>query len=196
MAGRAVPPYVALSYCWGDGIQGGVCTTANLSTLLEGMALCELPLTIRDAVQVAIASGINWVWVDRLCIVQDDPQDLEVELRNMAGIYANASPVLSAACAQNSEDGFLSTREAPQNFLLPFDIAGDEPGHVLLHEQYSFADRSISFIDQRAWTFQEHAMAPRLLRFGEVQTEWRCTEAHLFDEPAYSKTSSFYQKTR
>jgi hypothetical protein len=188
MAGRAIPPYVALSYCWGNRIQLGVCTTANLSALLEGMALCELPLTVRDAVQVAIASGISWVWVDRLCIVQDDPQDVEVELRNMAGIYAKASLVLSAACAQNSEDGFLSTREAPQNFLLPFNIAGVEPGHVLLHEQYSFADSSVSFIDQRAWTFQEHAMAPRLLRFGEVQTEWRCTEAHLFDggQPSYN----------
>ncbi|PQE13756.1 heterokaryon incompatibility protein [Rutstroemia sp. NJR-2017a BVV2] len=208
MAGRAIPPYVALSYCWGDGIQVGVCTTANLSTLLEGMDLCELPLTIRDAVQVATASGISWLWVDRLCIVQDDPQDLEVELRNMAGIYANASLVLSAACAQNSVDGFLSTREAPQNILLPFDIAGDEPDTcsctrsiVSLIETLALLIRGPGRFRSMPWPIvyldleksRPNGGVPKLIS-SMVDNQAITPPCHT--DPAYSKAYSFNQKTR
>jgi hypothetical protein len=68
--------YTALSHCWGPPENRPLRTTrGNLADHLTGIQLCKLPKTYRDAVTVARALGIWYIWIDSLCIVQDDPDD-------------------------------------------------------------------------------------------------------------------------
>jgi hypothetical protein len=85
------PVYNAcLSYCWG-GEQDLKCTTANIAAYQEVIPFDEQPATIRDTARVCIGMGLQYLWIDALCIVQDDPHDKRVEIAKMPSIYDGAT---------------------------------------------------------------------------------------------------------
>jgi hypothetical protein len=66
-------PYVALSHCWGISSQHPLMTTyATLDDHTIGIALSSLPQSFRDAIKVCTYMNIQYIWIDCLCIVQDD----------------------------------------------------------------------------------------------------------------------------
>jgi hypothetical protein len=67
----------------------------------------DLPKTFKHAVQVALSLSITYLWIDSLCIIQDDPSDWELESAKMASIYAHSYLNLAAIDSQNSHGGFL-----------------------------------------------------------------------------------------
>ncbi|KAM0425774.1 hypothetical protein ACHAPT_009024 [Fusarium lateritium] len=68
--------YVALSYCWGPGSPGLFTTTNNVQSHRDdGVAIKDLPRTIRDAIHATTKLGLRYLWVDRLCILQDSTTD-------------------------------------------------------------------------------------------------------------------------
>jgi hypothetical protein len=87
------PQYVALSYCWGpsdeqsDERKEAKTTRANIQDRFGRIQLFRLPQTIKDAVEVVRSLGLAYLWVDALCIMQDDSQDVAAELTKMAGVY-------------------------------------------------------------------------------------------------------------
>jgi hypothetical protein len=62
----------------------------NVERRMEGFKLDELPRTFQDAIQVTRELGIKYIWIDSLCIIQDDPVGWEQESKRMHGIYASA----------------------------------------------------------------------------------------------------------
>jgi hypothetical protein len=187
--------YVALSYCWGSDSknQRGKCTKANIEDLQRGILIHDLPRTIQDAVQVCRKLGFKYLWVDRLCIIQkdgnqqngtqEDDNDMNKELSKMMDIYGNAHLVLSAACAENSEQGFLYDREPSKAYGNIWKVVLDGPeekGSALLCEN-GLRNKFEEVIEKRAWTMQEHIMAFRLLRYGSKQIEWTCPQMYKTD---------------
>ncbi|KAK7993899.1 Gamma-tubulin complex component 4 [Apiospora arundinis] len=77
--------YAALTYCWGQ-VQGAtwLTTKANLVSRSAGFIRSSMPQTLQDALIVTEKLGLRYVWIDALCIVQDDPEDWEVEGSKMA----------------------------------------------------------------------------------------------------------------
>ncbi|KAK3302700.1 heterokaryon incompatibility protein-domain-containing protein [Chaetomium strumarium] len=75
--------YAALSYCWG-GVQDVTTTKENLDAYSNRLSLSSLPATIRDAITVTRSLGIRYLWVDALCIVQDDEDDKANEIKKMS----------------------------------------------------------------------------------------------------------------
>lgn len=74
--------YIALNYCWGVGKKGYVTTKANLSKRKDdGFEATILPMTIRDAIELTRRLRIRYVWVDGICICQDDAADWDRESR-------------------------------------------------------------------------------------------------------------------
>jgi hypothetical protein len=88
--------YVALSYCWGT-TQNFTTTSANLARMKETIHWDELPQTIKDAVIVTRALGIQYLRVDALCIIQVSQEDWEAESKKMADVYGGAFLAISAA---------------------------------------------------------------------------------------------------
>jgi len=65
--------YIALSHCWGK--ENLITTTrATESTRREAIQLKELSNTFRDAVEMTRCLGLQYIWIDSLCIIQQDQQ--------------------------------------------------------------------------------------------------------------------------
>jgi hypothetical protein len=64
-------PYIALSHCWGDE---NVFKTerSSLQEMKTGLNWELLPKTFQDAITVTRRLGLQYVWIDSLCIIQDD----------------------------------------------------------------------------------------------------------------------------
>ena len=66
--------FAALSYCWGKS-QNLTLTTENLDFMKEIIPWDDIPLTIRDAIELTRGIGIRFLWVDALCIIQNSADD-------------------------------------------------------------------------------------------------------------------------
>jgi hypothetical protein len=100
--------YACLSYCWGADLEGVLKTTKeNLLQQLEGIDIASLPKTIADAVTVCRGLNIANLWVDSLCIIQDDLDDWLSQSSQMLDIYAKSYVTIYAKEASSCKLGFL-----------------------------------------------------------------------------------------
>jgi hypothetical protein len=138
----------------------------------------NLPKTILDAFEVTRNLGLEYIWIDSLCIVQDDQPDKDRELPRMRRIYANSFVTISAASATSCYEGFLDPRpndRSPRHLSVRVD--GARLGSVLVfnrRETMEFTDRRSQPINDRAWTLQEGWVAARLLVFAGMSVFWKC----------------------
>lgn len=102
--------FIALSHCWGqENVQKT--TRGNYRSQIEGIELRYLSETFRDAVQTARALAIRYLWIDSLCIIQDDEDDWKREASMMAEVYANTFVTLAATSAPNGTHGCFAPWE-------------------------------------------------------------------------------------
>ncbi|KAI8289953.1 hypothetical protein K4K60_007423 [Colletotrichum sp. SAR11_57] len=124
----------------------------------KGMCTSSLPPTFREAIYVARGMGFSYIWIDSLCIIQDDKDDWKAEARRMAIIYDNATCTIVAMDGLDSEAGL-----SIQNSEL----------------------KSAGILDSRAWVCQERMISPRSLIFSEDSLSWECRECDAsFAEPS------------
>lgn len=180
--------YIALSHCWG-GYTGCQTTTANIASRTSGIDYDSLPQTFKDAIYCALQFDVSYIWIDSLCIIQDDTEDWESESAKMCGIYSDAYFVLAAASANADTDGFLTE---PSMFQRGFGLASDiESGKLDLtvyddmhldNHPFSANPRPVNGVNheplnKRAWTLQETLLARRCIIFGRHEVSWQCESA-------------------
>ncbi|KAM7189313.1 Heterokaryon incompatibility protein (HET) domain containing protein [Naviculisporaceae sp. PSN 640] len=88
-------PYVALSYVWGPSTE-------------------KWPPTIKDAAEVTRELGQRYLWVDRLCIDQDNVTEKMYLVQRMDRIYAGAELTIINA-AGDAETGLPGVGTTPRN---------------------------------------------------------------------------------
>ncbi|CCF32783.1 HET domain-containing protein [Colletotrichum higginsianum] len=169
--------YVALSYCWG-GDQALKCTQANVQALERDVPFKGLPKTLRDAVEVCRRLQVAYMWVDALCIIQDDEVSKLAEVGNMAQVYKNALFTICASSASSTTEGFLNYRSSPFQdpitFRVPFrNESGAETSIDLAIERYGEPLRTEPLRD-RGWALQEQLLSRRRLMFTTYQLHWSC----------------------
>jgi hypothetical protein len=168
------PKYATLSYCWG-GDQKVKLTMSNLASWQSKISFHNLPQTIKDAIIVTAELGLEYLWIDALCIIQDDDADKGVELARMGDIYSKAHFTLLASRSPTVQDGFLKPRYIPKErgYRLPYICNDGQIGSVVL-----WAGRDVGVaepIHQRGWCFQEQILSARILEFGTHQIRYLCT---------------------
>ncbi|KAK3403430.1 heterokaryon incompatibility protein-domain-containing protein, partial [Sordaria brevicollis] len=112
--------WAALSHCWGRGAPFKL-LKENLTTLLEKVDISELPPTFCDGIRVARELGLQHIWIDSLCIIQDNKRDWEIEASRMGMVYSQAFVVVCGASSPNPQTSFLGPREPewlPKQFHL------------------------------------------------------------------------------
>ncbi|KAI0543276.1 hypothetical protein F4679DRAFT_569372, partial [Xylaria curta] len=62
-------------------------------------------MSFRDAIGTIRALGHDLIWIDSLCIIQDDEQDWQRESSRMASTYRHAALTIAVTRAMNSEMG-------------------------------------------------------------------------------------------
>jgi hypothetical protein len=104
--------YVALSYCWGVDIsEVPATTTARLDTYGSAIRLSSLPETTRVAITFCRGIRVAYVWVDMLCIIQDDPEDWIKEASKMHLAYSNSFLTIAAHASTSCRTRFLGEQE-------------------------------------------------------------------------------------
>lgn len=176
--------YVALSHCWGTG--QNLCTTrSTLQKHKHGIKVSELPPTFRDAVNVARNLSVRYLWIDSLCIVQDDPLDWQIESAKMASIYRDAYFVLGAACGESDAQGFLHQRHWQDVVTLtPLDNGTTLALQLLPTETDEDHVDPVSQepLSKRAWCLQERYLPRRMLLYGSQQILWECQKMSASEE--------------
>ncbi|KAH7076257.1 heterokaryon incompatibility protein-domain-containing protein [Paraphoma chrysanthemicola] len=170
--------YAALSYCWGSSEQPTT-TKANLPARYTGFQSSILPKTLQEAIFVTKSLGLKYIWIDSICIVQDDENEWSVQASKMASIYAAAYVVLAATSAKDSSDGFLHLREMPSRIS-----SHDRWGHVVeleamrndSHDCYLNSDSTDFPLFKRGWCLQERLMARRVIHFLPHEALFVCSK--------------------
>jgi hypothetical protein len=128
------------------------------------------------------------MWIDSLCIIQDDTEDWERESGLMATVYGNADLVIGATSVADGSFGFLGRR--PEYFEGTVNLAArtgpQETSWVvcyrssLPHNPYTtnreaFRPAMEGPLESRAWAYQERVLARRFVSFGIREVCWECT---------------------
>ena len=98
--------YAALSYCWGTS-EVLKLTKKELINFQTRLPLESMPRTIYESLEVTRNLDIKHLWVDSLCIVQDDDEDWEHEAKKMGNVYQNATVTIAVLGTRTSKSGFL-----------------------------------------------------------------------------------------
>jgi hypothetical protein len=200
-------PYATLSYSWGEGPQWPwgphrIARESIDAMVRQGLCRKKLPKTISEAVCVTEKLGLRFLWVDALCILQDN-KDFVIESLKMATIYAQALVNISAGHGTDSAAGLFNrcSRSQHHNFsvCIPVDFHLDGkfsrlyfcqrreskprwndpalPASLNVEPDAYRAEVDRGPLAQRAWVCQERICSPRTIHFGATQLFWQCNQA-------------------
>ena len=188
--------YTALSHCWGTHPLPKLLKYHGNENIVFQWA--DLPRSFQDACTVTRNLFHQFIWIDSLCIVQDDPADWKEEAAKMGSIYERAYVTISATDAQSSFEGFLHKRYTPHR--LAFDD-GDTPIDFTIREYHDefFNSKHFHFdktnhewlnqpsdvdpqfqnpLQTRGWCFQERLMSKRVLHFKRYEFFLECNSGY------------------
>lgn len=164
--------YAALSHPWGKGPH--FCTTqANVEAHLKRIDFQSLPAMFQDAVVTARELGLEYLWIDSICILQGPGGDFDQEAKRMEDVFSSALCVIAASSAHGQKDGFLN-RQAPRREFLTFEQRDLPPMYVSRFIDDFNTDVLEAPLSQRGWVLQERVLARRTFYFTDRQTYWEC----------------------
>lgn len=173
--GNSESRYLALSYVWGHSKT--LRTTGKNKAELEMEAglsdrIEELPKTIKDAIALVEELGERYLWVDGLCITQDDDEDKANQMTAMDVIYGSAVLTIAATSGNNANAGLAGGRTKLRTFT---QLVEKVQGLPLANRPTTF-DKTIdeSTWNTRAWAFQERVLSSRVLFVADQRCFFTC----------------------
>ncbi|KAI1440433.1 HET-domain-containing protein [Annulohypoxylon stygium] len=177
--------FAILSYCWG-GPQPVQLTRDNVNNLGNGIPVAQLPKSLRDAAWFTHEIGLKYIWIDALCIIQDDIEDKIHEISRMELYYGQSTVTICAASAAKCSDGFIMRHKE--------DVASYKLGPIKLQAKTSTGElgsvQAVAEVDyfnvqrppepitSRGWTLQEALLSRRILIFSSDHLYFTCTIAN------------------
>jgi hypothetical protein len=148
--------YAALSYVWGT-------TTEDLK---------DWPETVLAAIEVTKKLGLQYLWVDRCCINQNDPVEKAYLISRMTTIYEAADFTIVAAAGSGASHGLPGMRSAPRTPQPEYFL---DSGSILVS---TMRDPRLDILGSpywtRGWTYQEGVLSNRRIVFTDDQWYWEC----------------------
>jgi hypothetical protein len=187
---------MSLSHCWGKE-QIITTTTNTLQDRKAGIKISELPKTFRHAIRITRGLGIRYLWIDSLCIIQDDKKDWEIESAKMADVYMCSHLNLAATHSRNGKGGCFTERWSldmlsqielnvgDDSVIEPDDNEGNYKifvrnalhvahDHFTRTMDYAHTIEHVSPLLSRGWVFQERLLSSRTLHFHAEELIWEC----------------------
>ncbi|RSL88365.1 hypothetical protein CEP52_015237 [Fusarium oligoseptatum] len=171
---------------------------------INGIPFERISQSMQDALHAVLGLGYAYLWIDSLCIIQDDPEDWACESKKMADVYAGAICTIAATASTSGEGGCFRTRDP--SALRAYQLSGEQgnvgrtrrPDEEGEEESYEGETTSVHshegsvisirfddgfdferYVDRsplngRGWVFQERLLSPRILHFGARMLYWEC----------------------
>lgn len=172
--------YIALSYRWPEDFPVEAKSNRdNVRQQMRGLNTSKLPQIFNDVFQVAVGMGISYVWIDSLCIVQDDPEDWNREAALMVQVYRHAQFTVAAALPPTKPDLGLFRHHDPSDvpsvtlFGLPDPENSGMGQDVVVMKLQEEAYKGNPLVS-RGWCFQERETSRRVVHYTETQVLWEC----------------------
>ncbi|KAI1439858.1 HET-domain-containing protein [Annulohypoxylon stygium] len=197
--------YVCLSHCWGQ-TRPLMTTSKTIASFSEDIPWSTIPATFQDAILFTRKLGIQYIWIDSLCIIQDNAMDWAIESSRMADIYKNSYVTIAATASESSTDGLglrhtkqegitlngRKTSDIPYSVqchyaMAPDTIRGKETPKAAIEHPISNVNLLSDYGEvmpvfpllMRGWVFQERLLSPRFLQSGRDELLWDCRESML-----------------
>ena len=180
--------YCALSYVWGPAhpnVREVFKTTSKNKKKvrqlggLQGVSE-EMSKTVLDAIRLVAAIGEKFLWVDAICIIQDDKHDMDSQIEHMNDIFSRAVLTIVAAGGVDSNAGLSGVH--PHLRVLPQVTEEVDDGIRLALPLEPSRKLQASAWSSRAWTLQEEILSARTLIFINDQVFWKCRCSTWFED--------------
>jgi hypothetical protein len=183
-------PYLTLSHCWGEK-PSLLLGHDNTQILSERLPLADLMAEgaslLRDAILITRSLGYRYIWIDTVCLNQDDDAEKMDQISKMHEFYSNAVLNLSATASKSGVNSMILNRHLSTVMPLTLRMGSDdadasETSNSLIFFNVSWGNQ-IEFqkINSRGWVFQERMLAHRVLHFAEDQVYWECHSLEACD---------------
>lgn len=178
--------YVTLSHCWGK-LEILKTLRKNIADLKQHIDVDALPKTFQDAIYITRHLQIRYLWIDSLCIIQDDIDDWARESAKMASIYRESYLTVAATSAKDGSEGLFKPRDVDTCYIHVNDR--NEPNQsatiaatkarehsCLLGVHDEVYSNPLPPLMTRAWVYQERLLSRRILHFASDEMVWECAE--------------------
>ena len=173
--------------------QWGAPSPTNSNVTICGKLPEVLPRTIKDAITVTKAHGFQYLWIDRYCIDQKNPEEVRTQVNKMDEIYKGADVTIIAAAGSGPDHGLpgvSDTLRKPQ----PAVRIGQHLLVSIMTDTTQLVEAAIW--NTRGWTFQEGFLANRRLIFTDQQMYWDCRGARGLESVQGIYTQAYFTKEK
>jgi hypothetical protein len=169
------PRYATLSHCWGNAPFLKL-LKENFNAFAQFIEFEQLPRTFKDALKITQKLGLEYIWIDSLCIIQDSEQDWHIEAGQMSSVYGGSYVNIAASSAKGAHEGCLLKSEDKIDALQAIVTSAGHPSAAVQFERYDTYRNAVtaSHLATRAWAFQEKVLPRRTIHFGHRGTLWEC----------------------
>lgn len=188
--------YATLSHCWGNTATVQT-TTETLRAHEKQIPLAGLTKTFRDAVVITRNLKFQYLWIDSLCIIQDDWKDWEAESSMMADIYGNSTLTIAASSAKNGLAGCFFPRDPGPSVALNYPSETCPSRSVYVRRPLKYFSQTVDDgpLNSRAWAFQERLLSRRILHYCQDQLHWECEETCLSEDGTEEEPVNYFKST-
>ncbi|KAJ1324134.1 HET domain-containing protein [Microdochium nivale] len=189
--------YTALCHRWDDEADPCCLTTReNIEDRKNNISWDEIPSVFDDFIKLSLGLGVSYVWIDSLCIVQDDAEDREREATSMMRIFNNALVTIAALCSGSPQQSMFCKNTSLQQKLVTVkhgskrhdlfarELTLDMPAVMFRTSRDGIAapslgrnDRNSFSLLMRAWPFQDCLVSSRVAYIGAQEVSMECREA-------------------
>lgn len=178
--------YVTLSYVWGNSNRL-TATRAELEHLKTPGVLDQVPRTIADAILLTSLVNEMYLWVDSLCILQDDEVEKRQQINVMDQIYARARFTIVAASGGDADAGLpgILGGSAPRKIEQKIVRISHRTSLIAAQPDfYEVLDKPMgqNKWNSRAWTFQERVLSRRTLIFVDNRVYFACQRVRWIED--------------
>lgn len=201
VTGGSCGQYLTLSHRWSSA-KSFQLIKENFRTFLEGIPNASCSPTFNHAICMTKLLGFEYLWIDSLCIIQDDDEDLKSEISRMGEIFENAACMLAAVdtVQPDGSDSGLFDRTIPGPPAAYLQCSGWEEDSPSLQDTSTQDAQDIApFTDElglkianpqgwhivrhskwhgRGWVMQERMLSRRTIYFTKYKLLWDCRQSN------------------
>ncbi|KAI0903684.1 heterokaryon incompatibility protein-domain-containing protein [Ustulina deusta] len=174
--------YTTLSHRWGTN-ETFTLTRVNMNIMTDSIPWDSIPKIYQESIEVTRLLGIEYIWIDTLCIVQDDAEDWKREAGKMKSVYGNSYLNISATQAVDSHGRLFTSSNLGAEYpaqIVPRDPSIQiRPQPHLTHRHFGSNYTNLPTdppLMRRGWVLQERILSPRVVHYDADEIKWECQD--------------------